>query len=140
MCPTPLEGKPSERVACAGAVVTDADGRLLLIQRANDPARGRWSVPGGRVEPGETSEAAAAREVREETGLHVSVGRLLLRVTIGDYEIEDFAATVVGGELVAGDDAADARWCTAAQVNALASSGALTDGLIDELTRAGVFG
>jgi 8-oxo-dGTP pyrophosphatase MutT (NUDIX family) len=95
-------------------------------------------VPSGRVEPGESPERAAAREVREETGLEVSVGRLLLRVAIGDYDIDDFDAIVVGGELMPGDDAADARWCTPDEVKALASSGALTDGLLDELVRAGV--
>ena len=138
MCPTPTAGKPSERVACAGAIVRDAAGQLLLIQRAHDPARGRWSLPGGRVEAGETATEAAAREVREETGLEVAVGPLLLSVSLGDYDIEDFAAIVIGGECAAGDDAADVRWCTPERLVALERSGDLTDGLLDALRRAGV--
>src|SRR4051812_35800604 len=51
------------RVPCVGAVVTDAEGRLLLVQRANEPGRGLWSIPGGRVEPGETARQAVVREV-----------------------------------------------------------------------------
>jgi ADP-ribose pyrophosphatase YjhB (NUDIX family) len=134
MCPTCSDGKPSERVACAGAIVRDEAGRLLLIERAHDPARGRWSLPGGRVEPGETAAEAAVREVREETGLDISVGPLLLSVSLGAYDIEDFAGTVIGGALAAGDDAADVRWCRADELTDLE----LTDGLIEELRRAGV--
>jgi 8-oxo-dGTP diphosphatase len=116
-------------IVCAGAVVRDSGGRLLLIRRANPPSEGLWSLPGGRVEPGESPAAAAAREVREETGLEVEVGTLLGSVEIGDYLVHDFAATVVGGELVAGDDASDARWCSTADAALLP----LTPGLLDEL-------
>ena len=89
-------------VLAAGAVVTDADGRVLLVRRGHDPQRGRWSVPGGRVESGESLAAAAAREAFEETGLQIEVGRELwtVRVPVGDgreYEIHDFAATATGG-------------------------------------------
>ncbi len=119
---------------CAGAVVRDAGGRLLLVRRAHEPSRGLWSLPGGRVEPGETAERAAAREVFEETGLRVEVGALLCRVDVGPYAIEDFAATVTGGTLRAGDDALDARWCTPEEVRALP----LTPGLLAELVRMGV--
>jgi ADP-ribose pyrophosphatase YjhB (NUDIX family) len=120
---------------CAGAVVRDADGRLLLIRRRHDPSAGLWSIPGGRVEPGELPEQAAAREVLEETGLAVSVGALLGTVVLaGRYLVHDFAATVVGGTLRAGDDATDARWCAPAEVRALE----LTPGLLDELARMGL--
>ena len=139
MCPTAPEEKPTVRVACAGAVVRDERGRLLLIKRAHEPAAGRWTVPGGRVEPGETAAEAAAREVREETGLEVSVDALLMRVAIGDYDIEDFAATVVGGSLRPGDDAADARWCDEDELIAMDARGELTDGLLSELRRAEIF-
>jgi ADP-ribose pyrophosphatase YjhB (NUDIX family) len=61
-------------VECAGAVVRDGSGRFLLVRRARPPALGRWSLPGGRIEPGETPAEAAVREVREETGLEVTVG------------------------------------------------------------------
>jgi len=65
------------RIDCAGAVIKDGQGRLLLIRRRNEPGAGLWSLPGGRIEPGETGDQAVAREVREETGLSVTVGRLL---------------------------------------------------------------
>ncbi len=65
------------RVQCVGAVITDESGRMLLILRGHEPGKGLWSVPGGRIEPGETDEQAVIREVREETGLKVTCGRLL---------------------------------------------------------------
>jgi ADP-ribose pyrophosphatase YjhB (NUDIX family) len=64
------------RVGC-GAVVRDADGRILLIQRGRDPERGHWGLPGGKVDWMETVEAAVVREVREETALEVQLLRLL---------------------------------------------------------------
>ena len=130
MSPDHAEGKPPQ-VVCAGAVVHDRDGRLLLVRRRNAPSKGLWSVPGGRVEPGESPEQAAAREVLEETGLRVEVGRLLGSVQIGDYLVHDFAAQVVGGSLRAGDDASDVRWCSIEEAELLP----LTPGLLDELRR-----
>ncbi len=64
------------RVGC-GAVVRDADGRILLIQRGRDPERGHWGLPGGKVDWMETVEAAVVREIREETALEVTLLRLL---------------------------------------------------------------
>ncbi|HWL37422.1 MAG TPA: NUDIX hydrolase [Frankiaceae bacterium] len=119
---------------CAGAVVRDSEGRVLLVLRANEPSRGLWSVPGGRIEAGESARDAAAREVREETGLDVEVGELLLTADLGPYVVADYAATVVGGTLRAGDDALDARWFTAAELAALPMS----PGLLDALTSMGV--
>ncbi len=129
------------RVPCVGAIVRDGDGRLLVVQRANPPAAGSWSLPGGRVEDGETDIAAAAREIREETGLDVAVGELVGSVERdgGDgvvYVIRDYACTVRGGRLVAGDDAADARWVTPAELAALDCS----PGLVGTLTAWGVLG
>ncbi|WP_141281058.1 NUDIX hydrolase [Pseudonocardia hydrocarbonoxydans] len=114
---------------CVGGLVYDVHGRLLLVRRANEPGRGRWSVPGGRVEAGEDDAAAVVREMREETGLHVTPGRLIGRVVRGPYGIADYACTVVGGALRAGDDALDARWCSAADLAALP----LVDGLVETL-------
>ena len=130
MSPASSGGKP---VPCAGAVVRDEAGRLLLVRRGHPPSAGLWSVPGGRVEAGETPAQAAVREVREETGLDVEVGALLTTVHIGDYVVHDFAAVVVGGELHAGDDADDVRWCTTADAALLH----LTPGLLEELRRVG---
>ena len=64
------------RIPCVGGIVRHG-GRLLLVKRGREPARGTWSVPGGRVEAGETDEQATAREVLEETGLRVVVGELV---------------------------------------------------------------
>lgn len=131
--PLAPEQKRDDRVRCAGAVVRDVRGRLLLVQRANDPSRGLWSLPGGRIEAGESAREAAAREVHEETGLHVDVGALVCTADLGPYVVDDFAATVTGGSLQAGDDALDAQWCTPDEVRALA----LTPGLLAELERMG---
>ena len=115
----------SSGIPCVGGIVHDEGHRLLLIRRANDPGRGLWSLPGGRVETGETDQQAVVREMHEETGLLVEPGPLIGRVVRGNYAIADYRCTVVGGELRAGDDALDARWCSAAELRALP--------LVDEL-------
>lgn len=131
-------------VIAAGAVVRDPAGRLLLVQRGHDPEAGRWTLPGGRVEAGESPADAAAREVAEETGLVVAVGRewLVLSRPTGQagpdgtdtvFEIHDFVAEPVGGSLRAGDDAADAGWFTPAELARLP----LTTGLLAHLEAAG---
>ncbi|SCX52009.1 ADP-ribose pyrophosphatase YjhB, NUDIX family [Klenkia marina] len=94
-------------VACVGGVVHDPAGRLLLVRRAHDPDRGSWSVPGGRVEPGEDDATAVVREVLEETGLHVVAGRVLVPAGAPRYEVVDLVCELVGTAAtpVAGDDA-----------------------------------
>jgi 8-oxo-dGTP diphosphatase len=111
--------RKGEHIPCVGALTYDSDGRLLLIRRGNDPGRGLWSLPGGRVEPGEDDAAALVREMAEETGLVVRPGPLVGRVQRGPYSIADYRCTIVGGELRAGDDALDARWCDAVALAAL---------------------
>jgi ADP-ribose pyrophosphatase YjhB (NUDIX family) len=112
-------------VPCVGAVVHDAAGRLLLVRRGREPHRGRWSLPGGRVEAGESPEQAVEREVREETGLSVLAGAPVGRVRIrGDgvvFDVLDLACTLVHptGTPVAGDDAADVLFADGAALDAL---------------------
>ena len=123
-------------VPCAGAIVRDGDGRLLLIRRGQEPGRGLWSLPGGRCEPGEDAAAAAVRETYEETGLVVTAGPLVGRVERPGpggvtYVIDDLACTVTGGTLRAGDDADEARWVDAGELATLP----VTDGLLAALTR-----
>ncbi|MFW3171901.1 NUDIX domain-containing protein [Geodermatophilus sp. CPCC 206100] len=107
----PAPPAPVPVVACVGAVVLDARGRLLLVRRGHEPSRGLWSVPGGRVESGETTAAAVEREVREETGLAVRAGAELGRVRIPGagvvYDVVDLACTLLEPDAapVAGDDA-----------------------------------
>ncbi len=126
-----------------GAVIKDDAGRLLLIKRGHEPAAGRWSIPGGRIEAGESDVDALVREVREETGLEVAAGRLLGAVQRPGLagavvDIRDYLAVVTGGELAAGDDAADARWVPAAQVALMDARGELTSGLTEALAQWGV--
>lgn len=122
-------------VPCVGALVYDAANRLLLIRRGRAPSRGRWSVPGGRVEAGESLAQAVVREVREETGLRVRADRVVGTVEragrAGEvYAITDFAATWLDGRLRPGDDADDARFVTAVELAALT----LSPGLLEALT------
>jgi 8-oxo-dGTP diphosphatase len=141
----PESSAPSTGVPCVGAVIKDEAGRILLIKRGHEPGKGLWSVPGGRIEPGETDEQAVIREIREETGLEVNCGSLLgaiERPGIGGtiLQIRDYHAVVTGGQLAAGDDAADARWLTLQEVSELDSTGRLTGGLLAILRSWGALG
>ncbi|HET6503795.1 MAG TPA: NUDIX domain-containing protein [Amycolatopsis sp.] len=120
-------------VRCVGAITFDDAGRLLLIRRGHDPGRGRWSLPGGRVESGETDHEAVVRELREETGLDVLPGALAGKVERGRYEIYDYLCRLRGGRLTAGDDADDARWVDAAAFARLDRTERLTEGLAETL-------
>jgi 8-oxo-dGTP diphosphatase len=124
-----------ETVQCAGGIVIDDRQRLLLIERGQEPSIGYWSVPGGRCLPGETAADACVREVAEETGLTVAVVALagsVERAGPADvvYKIDDFVCSVVGGDLRAGDDARDVRWCSRAEIRSML----LAPGLLDALT------
>jgi 8-oxo-dGTP diphosphatase len=116
-----------------------------MILRGHEPGMGLWSIPGGRIEPGESDEQALVREVWEETGLEVTCGRLL-----GSAEVPGLAGSVVvirdyeafvaprplGAELAtatAGDDAADVRWVSDAEADAMQARGEITGGLLAAL-------
>jgi ADP-ribose pyrophosphatase YjhB (NUDIX family) len=125
-------------VVAVGAVVVDHD-RLLLIRRGRAPALGLWSVPGGRVEHGETLIEAVVRELREETGLEGVCGPLIDwgEHFEGDFHsiVFDFEVTLVGDDdPVCGDDAVDARWVELPDVAELP----LVDGLAELLHDAGI--
>lgn len=145
---------PRPQVA-VGGVIWDrcpdtGERRVLLVQRGQPPSAGKWTVPGGRVEPGERLSDALRRELREETGLEVAPGALVEVVEIivpageddgeddgdgdgGDgssddgfhYVILDYLAELRGGALAPASDVRDARWCTAAEMAALPLTGQL---------------
>ena len=127
-------GRPE---ACVGAVAVRG-GELLLVRRGHGPAGGRWAVPGGRIEFGETAAEAVVREVAEETGLVAVCGPLLGWGELLDddhhYVILDFEVTILSGELAAGDDAAEAAWVPLDRVTSLR----LADGVAELLAEHGV--
>ena len=103
-----------------GAVVFHGE-KVLLICRGNSPARGEWAIPGGKVRAGESLKEACEREILEETGIRISAGtepvytfEIIEEEDDGEirfhYVIIDFEAEYLGGEILAGDDAADAMW------------------------------
>ncbi len=121
-------------IPCAGALISDDEGRLLLVRRGRPPSAGTWSLPGGRVEPGETTYAAVVREVFEETALVVVPERVVGRVERpgldgATYGIVDVRCRWVSGRLLAGDDAAEARFVSYSALRELE----LSPGLFDTL-------
>lgn len=117
----------SERpIVGVGAVVL-REGRVLLIRRGKEPLKGRWLIPGGTVELGETLEEAVAREVREETGIAVRAREVVLvfdRIeragsdVIYHYVIVDYLCEDLGGELCPGSDAEDAAFVSPSELEA----------------------
>ena len=123
-----------------GAIVLHG-GALLMVRRGRPPFDGAWSVPGGRVEGGESLGDAVVREVAEECGIEVRCGDFLGWVErMGadrHHVILDFWAHLVGpGELAAGDDASEARWVPLDAVPELD----LVPGLLDFLRAHSVLG
>jgi 8-oxo-dGTP diphosphatase len=110
---------PDRPIVGVGAVVLDA-GRVLLVRRAHEPLKDEWSLPGGAVELGETTESAVVREVLEETGLDVEIGPLVeavSRITSDasgrveyHFVIVDYLCRATGGVLACASDASAVEW------------------------------
>lgn len=110
---------PSQPCVAVGAVVFNND-KVLLVRRAQPPAMDYWAIPGGKVKLGETLQAAAEREILEETGLQIRAREPVYTFDHLEkdedglirfhYVIVDLAADYIGGEILPGDDAAEARW------------------------------
>jgi ADP-ribose pyrophosphatase YjhB (NUDIX family) len=116
---------PLSPLVGVGAVIVQ-EGRVLLVQRGREPMKGRWTIPGGLIEVGESLHEAVARETREETGLEVEpveLVELLDRIHREEgrvryhYVIADYLCRVVGGTLAAADDAAAVRWVERSEWN-----------------------
>jgi len=134
--------KPSRPVVGVGAVIVADDRRVVLVRRRHEPLAGQWSLPGGRLELGESLEAGTAREVYEETGLLVEVGpvvdvfdRILLDASGGvafHFVLIDYLCRMAGGALTAGSDVDDVAL---ASVEDLAAR-RVTDKVRDVVARA----
>ena len=96
----------------ATGVVAESDGRILLTRRAHEPMLGRWSFPSGFVDAGEVVEEAAVREVEEETGVRVSIERLLgVYSTSGERVIFiAYAGVVTGGSIAPGEESLEVAY------------------------------
>lgn len=129
------------RPQLAASAVIFRDSRILLVQRAKEPGRGRYSLPGGRVEWGETIEQAVHREVAEETGITVEIIRLagirevLPGVANGHFVVLSYAARWTGGEVVLNDEHESHEWVLPSDAPRLH----LTDGLMPIIEAAQAF-
>ena len=117
--PTDSRQYPDRPIVGVGAVIV-RDGQVLLVRRRYEPLAGRWSLPGGTLELGETLEAGVAREMREETGLEIEVGPVIEvfdRIMLDEerrvqyhFVLVDYLCRPIGGELRAGSDVDSARF------------------------------
>jgi ADP-ribose pyrophosphatase YjhB (NUDIX family) len=135
-----MSPRPKPELAVSAAIFRD--GKVLLVRRAAAPAMGLWTLPGGRVEVGETLVEAVKREVVEETALSIEVIGLagyrerILAEAVGDrgrhFVILPFAARWVAGEVALNEELGDSRWMPIAEVSGLST----TEGLKAILVQA----
>lgn len=133
---------PDHPIIAVGAVVIK-DHRVLLVRRGHAPAKGQWAIPGGRIKLGETLQAAAEREIMEETGILIKAktpvytldsihrtpdGRIRYH-----YVIVDLAADYISGEPRAGDDADDVCWVSREELHQYPVNKSTLDLLINRL-------
>jgi ADP-ribose pyrophosphatase len=117
---------PDQPQVAVGAIVFQKK-KVLLVRRGHPPAKGLWSIPGGKIELGETLQEAAEREIREETGINIRARDPVFTFDVVDrddmgrirfhYVIVDLIADYINGELQSGDDAAEARWVSPEEMN-----------------------
>ena len=115
-------------VLFAASVAMVHRNTVLLIQRNRPPSEGLWTLPGGRLEPGETAEACAAREIREELGLGVFALRPVTKLRHGQFELQVFGTEAIEGEIV--PDPAEIRawsWLRYQQLGGLKTTPQLDD-------------
>ncbi len=133
----------SGRPQLAASAVIFRNGQFLVVRRANAPGRGLYSVPGGRVERGETLHQAVAREVREETALAIDiVGFAGWREVLpdptadraGHYLVISFAAHWRAGEVTLNEELDDFRWITPDELGELRTTQGLAD-IVDAARR-----
>jgi len=115
-------GGETKRTDCVGIICFRGDD-VLLIRRANPPRAGEWSLPGGRIEAGETEQAAALRELTEETGVTAMLGEKIAVIDADfegfSYRLHDYAAVWNHGEPKGADDALDARFVPVQDIDTL---------------------
>ena len=132
---------PERPIIAVAAVIVEND-RFVLVKRATPPHKGEWTIPGGMLECGESLREAVIREAHEETSLIVKpialieVFERIIRNETGQiqfhYVIMDYLCQVIDGAVQAGEDAADARWFTEAELNGLQ----VTEGILQVLKKA----
>ena len=128
-------GDPASRPQLAVSAVIFRDGKVLLVRRARSPGKGFYSLPGGRVEHGESLHTALAREVDEETRLKIEIlglagWREVLpgdSATGGHYVIMSFAARWVGREPVLNEEHDDYKWLQPGHFGDLKLTGGLNE-------------
>ena len=130
--PRSLKASEPERLVCTrcgfvfyldpkvavGTIITDDQGRIVLVKRAIEPGYGKWVYPGGYVDRGEQVHVAAIREAKEEAGLDVRLDQL---INVYSYPgrapvIIVYSASIVGGELAVDDEGLEARWFHANEI------------------------
>jgi ADP-ribose pyrophosphatase YjhB (NUDIX family) len=132
---------PQHPLLGVGAIIFEGD-KVLLVERASEPLKGWWSIPGGLVETGETIADAVIRETREETGLDIvllyrfDIFERIMRDTAGraeyHYVLVDYVCKAVGGDLRAGDDVSRAEWVPVSKL----SDYKITSGTLEAVQRA----
>ena len=140
---------PARPILAVGTVVV-RDGCVLLARRGKAPSQGKWSVPGGAVDVGESLEAAARREIREECGIEVELTdtlEVIQRITRDDaqrvrfhYVIVDYVARWLSGEPRPSDEASEVRWVRPEELDALDMTAGTAEVVRRMLRKAGIGG